>query len=157
MRRSVAAVLLLLAAAMTLAASFSIGFADHGLGRLKRRVDAASLCRSPAMRDHSTVTEFADQDRVEVTVELSARGSSLKGMVGTIASTWEKCEVDPTCCCAELGMEEASVEVVFHAPDAGERFDRFTLSDEERARGSFSAYFSPEELSLVTSTPTPLR
>ena len=36
-----------------------------------------------------------------------------EGMVGTVKAVWEKCEEDPICCCAENGMEEASIEVEF--------------------------------------------
>ena len=35
----------------------------------------------------------------------------MKGMQGKVVYAWEKCEVDPTCCCAELSMEDASVQV----------------------------------------------
>ena len=38
-------------------------------------------------------------------------GVNLKGMQGKVVYAWEKCEVDPTCCCAELSMEDASVQV----------------------------------------------
>jgi hypothetical protein len=40
-------------------------------------------------------------------------GVNLKGMQGKVVYAWEKCEVDPTCCCAELSMEDASVQVPF--------------------------------------------
>ena len=36
---------------------------------------------------------------------------NMKGMQGKVVYAWEKCEVDPTCCCAELSMEDASVQV----------------------------------------------
>ena len=32
-------------------------------------------------------------------------------MQGQVVYAWEKCELDPTCCCAELSMEDASVQV----------------------------------------------
>jgi hypothetical protein len=34
------------------------------------------------------------------------------GLVGTVTSIWDKCEVDPHCCCAELA-HEAPIEVSF--------------------------------------------
>lgn len=36
------------------------------------------------------------------------------GLVGTVTSIWDKCEVDPHCCCAELA-HEAPIEVSFAA------------------------------------------
>ena len=48
---------------------------------------------------------------VLVTDDVVSGGVKLKGMQGKVVYAWEKCEVDPTCCCAELSMEDASVQV----------------------------------------------
>jgi hypothetical protein len=48
---------------------------------------------------------------VLVTDDVVSGGVNLKGMQGKVVYAWEKCEVDPTCCCAELSMEDASVQV----------------------------------------------
>ena len=50
---------------------------------------------------------------VLVTDDVVSGGVNLKGMQGKVVYAWEKCEVDPTCCCAELSMEDASVQVPF--------------------------------------------
>ncbi|GAB5035685.1 tssc1 [Nannochloropsis oceanica] len=44
-----------------------------------------------------------DKVRVEPGVELD--GMDWGGLEGTVTTTWVKCEVDPHCCCAELGTE----------------------------------------------------
>mmetsp|Transcript_68872 Transcript_68872/g.164312 ORF Transcript_68872/g.164312 Transcript_68872/m.164312 type:complete len:167 (+) Transcript_68872:20-520(+) len=152
--------LLFLAAAAPVASAFVPGLRPLGLRQAGTTRALGTCFRRPhggaavLMKDHSSVTEFSANDRVEVTAELSTRGGALKGMVGTIVETWEKCEVDPICCCAENGMEEASVEVSFTAPEMGDAFSRFDLSEKERAQGRFSSFFSAEELSLVTRTVT---
>eukprot|EP00956_Cyclotella_meneghiniana_P031067 scaffold80492_cov75-Cyclotella_meneghiniana.AAC.1 len=37
-------------------------------------------------------------------------GRNLKGLDGIVVETWEKCDVDPTCCCAEWVDEGLSVQ-----------------------------------------------
>eukprot|EP00291_Cryptomonas_curvata_P008376 CAMPEP_0172198908 /NCGR_PEP_ID=MMETSP1050-20130122/28366_1 /TAXON_ID=233186 /ORGANISM="Cryptomonas curvata, Strain CCAP979/52" /LENGTH=81 /DNA_ID=CAMNT_0012875817 /DNA_START=185 /DNA_END=430 /DNA_ORIENTATION=+ len=69
------------------------------------------------------------------------------GLRGFVQSIWEKCEVDPACCCAENGMEEASVAVRFDLEPA--QAARFCWPDGE-VEPSFTSYFSTEELRLVS-------
>lgn len=53
-----------------------VSWDQHLTRPIARRAGAAVL-----MKDHSSVTEFSANDRVEVTAELSTRGGALKGMV----------------------------------------------------------------------------
>jgi hypothetical protein len=66
-------------------------------------------------------------------------GSNLKGREGVVIQTWEKCEVDPTCCCAEqvdLGM---AVHVKFATEDSCS-----IIADD-----FFIHYFAEDELEVV--------
>lgn len=66
-------------------------------------------------------------------------GISLKGRNGEVVETWEKCEVDPTCCCAEqvdLGM---AVRVRFQG----------SIENTDVTEGFFDHYFAEEELFKV--------
>eukprot|EP00630_Chrysocystis_fragilis_P000831 CAMPEP_0197401346 /NCGR_PEP_ID=MMETSP1165-20131217/18351_1 /TAXON_ID=284809 /ORGANISM="Chrysocystis fragilis, Strain CCMP3189" /LENGTH=66 /DNA_ID=CAMNT_0042927457 /DNA_START=289 /DNA_END=489 /DNA_ORIENTATION=+ len=45
------------------------------------------------------------------------RGVELRGETGVCTDVWEKCEVDPHCCCAELADEAAAVTVHFAGPN----------------------------------------
>ena len=97
-------------------------------GRLstRRQISAAWT-----MRDASASYWFKVGDVVKVTDDVVKAGTSLKGWSGVVMETWEKCDVDPTCCCAEqvdLGM---AVRVQF-----GDANDE----------SSFFHYFAEEEL-----------
>ena len=70
------------------------------------------------MRDSSSVTWLKNNDRVVVTESVLSRGEDLKGRTGTVTMVWEKCEVDPHCCCAELAEEDVAVHVDLDPPDA---------------------------------------
>lgn len=59
------------------------------------------------MRDASMVTDVAVGDRVRVKPGVMLDGKDWGGLEGTVAYVWEKCEVDPHCCCAELGTVRA--------------------------------------------------
>lgn len=59
------------------------------------------------MRDASMVTDVAVGDRVRVKQGVVLDGRDWGGLEGTVAYVWEKCEVDPHCCCAELGTVRA--------------------------------------------------
>lgn len=65
------------------------------------------------MRDSSSVTWFRDGDRVRVAASIAVNGIDLKGQEGVCVDVWEKCEVDPHCCCAELAEEMVAVTVHF--------------------------------------------
>mmetsp|Transcript_20858 Transcript_20858/g.62230 ORF Transcript_20858/g.62230 Transcript_20858/m.62230 type:complete len:185 (-) Transcript_20858:11-565(-) len=91
------------------------------------------------MRDSSAVTWFKEGDRVRVTESVLSRGEDLLGRVGTVTQAWEKCEVDPTCCCAELADENAALHVELEA---------------EGGSPARLYYFAEHELSKVTATVT---
>ena len=60
-----------------------------------------------------------------------------------MAETWEKCDVDPTCCCAEFVDENFAVNVKFHGsvnPEESNESD-FIVGIE-----GFSHFFAEEEL-----------
>ncbi len=54
-------------------------------------------------------------DAVTVVEEVAKAGKSLRGLSGVVVETWEKCDVDPTCCCAEWVDEGLSIRVKFSA------------------------------------------
>ena len=74
--------------------------------------------RSMHMRDGSTAAVyFQIGDRVKITEDVMHRPKDMpvfssKGLEGRIKDIWEKCEVDPHCCCAELATD-APIEVEF--------------------------------------------
>lgn len=70
------------------------------------------------MRDGSTAnTYFQIGQQIRVIKQVfhdppsKQRFSSLD-KIGIVIGVWEKCEVDPTCCCAELAFD-APIEVLF--------------------------------------------
>ena len=90
------------------------------------------------MGDHSSATLFRLGDVVIVTDDVMKAGKNLKGLSGEVIETWEKCDVDPTCCCAEWVDEGLSVHV------------RFKVSEDEGnglfANDTFVHYFAESEL-----------
>lgn len=85
------------------------------------------------MRDASASYWFQVGDHVRVVEDVIKAGHNLKGKQGQVVETWEKCDVDPTCCCAEQVDTGMAVRVQF-SNDGGEE-------DE-----SYLHYFSEEEL-----------
>ncbi|KAL7476617.1 hypothetical protein ACHAW6_002466 [Cyclotella cf. meneghiniana] len=69
------------------------------------------------MGDHSSATLFQVGDTVTVIHDVIKAGKNLKGLRGVVVETWEKCDVDPTCCCAEWVDEGLSVHVKFNVPN----------------------------------------
>jgi hypothetical protein len=86
------------------------------------------------MRDASCAYWFNVGDSVRVVDDVMKAGANLNGRTGTITETWEKCDVDPTCCCAEQVDRGMAVRVEFQG------------SDDD---GSFLHYFAEEELVIV--------
>jgi hypothetical protein len=87
------------------------------------------------MRDLSASYWFQVGDTVKVVDDVIKAGSNLRERQGVVVQTWEKCDVDPTCCCAEqvdLGM---AVRVEFQGSEQAR--------DED---GHFYHYFAEEEL-----------
>lgn len=55
------------------------------------------------MKDASCAYWFNVGDKVKASSSVVKAGIELKGRVGVVMmNTWEKCDVDPTCCCAEF-------------------------------------------------------
>lgn len=67
---------------------------------------------------------------------------NLFGRVGTVKETWEKCDVDPTCCCAEQVDIGMAVRVEFMSDND----DHDGLGRQSR---SFMHYFAESELVKV--------
>ena len=82
---------------------------------------------SLSMRDGSTSSNYfkvGEQVRVSTDVwhrppHASKPSFSSKGREGSVVQVWEKCEVDPACCCAELAFD-APIEVRFEGDDYDE-------------------------------------
>lgn len=92
------------------------------------------------MRDASASYWFRINDRVQVIDDFIKGGVSLRGMQGQVVETWEKCDVDPTCCCAEQVDTNMAVRVEFSAS---------LLTDSTDESSSFFHYFAEDELVKV--------
>ncbi len=105
------------------------------------------------MRDMSSANVFQIGDRVKVVSSVFKAGVDLNGRIGTVQETWEKCEVDPTCCCAEFVDENFAVTVKFdgslslgiNPSDTNKNISIFGLNDH------FTHFFSEDELVHVKS------
>ena len=86
------------------------------------------------MRDRSCSYVFDVNDKVCVVSSVMRGDKDLKGTIGIVKENWSKCEVDPTCCCAEQVDENMAVLVEF---DGGSSDSKFSL------------HFGEDELSLV--------
>mmetsp|Transcript_7966 Transcript_7966/g.11369 ORF Transcript_7966/g.11369 Transcript_7966/m.11369 type:complete len:234 (-) Transcript_7966:566-1267(-) len=130
------------------------------------------------LRDASAANWFTVGDTVRVTTSVYKAGGSgtgtgtgsgtsgsidLKDRIGTVVETWEKCEVDPTCCCAEFVDEHFAVRVRFQEEEVveeegGDNKDRTEKSynmeekdDQKLAKlnNHFHHYFAESELIQV--------
>ena len=101
-----------------------------------------SRCSSLVMKDQSSANVFKAGDRVRVVQDVIKGGTNLRGWTGEVTETWEKCDVDPACCCAEFVDRAFSVTVRFHG-----KIDKSI----GRATGEegFVHYFSEEELEEI--------
>ena len=97
-------------------ASSFLGRQSYGTSRRRdtRRVSAGGRTLL-VMRDKSACYWFAINDRVRVVedVYINHQKTNLKHRVGTVIQTWEKCDIDPTCCCAEQVDTNYAVRVEF--------------------------------------------
>lgn len=92
------------------------------------------------MRDASAAYWFSVGDTVEVVEDVwKSQHYNLRGRIGVVRETWEKCDVDPTCCCAEQVDPNMAVRVEF----AG------TESNPHEPESSFLFYFGEQELCRV--------
>mmetsp|Transcript_24491 Transcript_24491/g.27903 ORF Transcript_24491/g.27903 Transcript_24491/m.27903 type:complete len:150 (+) Transcript_24491:79-528(+) len=87
------------------------------------------------MRDRSSSYWFSTGDRVKVVNDVMKNGSSLNGRAGIVIESWEKCEVDPTCCCAEQVDRDLAVRVEFSGTEKS-----------STDKGCFQFYFNEDEL-----------
>ena len=100
-------------------ASSFLGRQSYGTNRRRdtnSRVSAGAGGRMLlVMRDKSACYWFAINDRVRVVedVYINHQKTNLKHRVGTVIQTWEKCDIDPTCCCAEQVDTNYAVRVEF--------------------------------------------
>ena len=96
------------------------------------------------MRDASASIWFKAGNSVKVVDDVYKANVNLLGTIGTVVETWEKCDVDPTCCCAEQVDIGMAVRVEF------ERKDNMDLPPELfEGSSSFLHYFAEEELLKV--------
>lgn len=93
-----------------------------------------------SMRDRSSSYWFSPGDRVEVIEEVTKAGYNLRGRVGVVAESWEKCDVDPTCCCAEQVERDLAVRVKFQGTESN-----------ENEEGAFEFGFNEDELRKATT------
>lgn len=102
------------------------------------------------MRDASCAYWFNVGDKVKVTSSVTKAGVDLIGRVGDVIQTWEKCDVDPTCCCAEFVDDNFAVTVKFNG-----KIDpaSVTATGEGFIKGididTFTHYFNEDELVKV--------
>ena len=92
--------------------------------------------------DHSSATLFEVGDTVTVIDDIMKGNRNLNGMSGQVTFTWEKCDVDPTCCCAEWVDEGLSVHVKFNVDDENNKEEGESLF----ANDTFIHYFAESEL-----------
>ncbi len=111
------------------------------------------------MRDKSSANVFKKGDQVKVVSSVVKAGVDLIGRVGLVAEVWEKCEVDPTCCCAEFVDENFAVTVKFDGPINLDEVSLLSFSNHISNGGSedrvpiiiglneyFTHFFAEEEL-----------
>ena len=110
------------------------------------------------MKDSSCSYWFQVGDIVQVSTTVHKAGIDLKGRRGMVTETWEKCSVDPTCCCAEFVDDNYAVTVTFQGPllmlDTGMDDPRPTESSTPFIVGIhehcyFTHHFNEDELVMV--------
>ena len=120
---------------------------SNSFERACRTVEAMS-CSTLSMVDKSCVTTFSLGDRVRVVNDVYKAGINLRGYVGTVVETWEKCDVDPTCCCAEFVDDGYAVRVEFQSTLPVQGNISFT-STFIQGISDWRHYFSEEEIHRV--------
>ena len=106
--------------------------------------------------DVSSATWFRVGDRIKVISSVMKSGyGDLKGREGVVIETWEKCDVDPTCCCAEFVDENYAVNVQFDAKslvidddDCGDGVG-VDGGDTVESEDNFTSYFAEAEIVKV--------
>lgn len=96
------------------------------------------------MRDRSGSFVFKNGDTVKVVEDVYYRipvtspplpkspttETNLVHFTGTVIDTWEKCEVDPHCCCAELTDPNLAVRVEFKIDNDAATFRHYFAEEE---------------------------
>lgn len=119
----------------------------------RRRGSNSNKIASLSMRDRSASYWFSLGDRVKVVDDVYTKTQNLKGRTGKVVETWEKCDVDPTCCCAEQVDTDMAVRVFFQNTNQNENENENdsdnNCNDENSDDGTFYYYFAEEELIKV--------
>lgn len=93
------------------------------------------------MKDVSASTSLKIGDVVIVVDDVLKAGINLRGKQGVVVETWEKCAIDPSCCCAEVDRSMA-IRVEFPTNTTN-----ITATVNEGATSSsFEFHFAEEEL-----------
>lgn len=116
--------------------------------RQRQRHQTPSLL---VMRDRSSSYWFNVGDVVEVVADDVTKSGvgNLKGKVGTVIETWEKCDVDPTCCCAEQVDVNMAVRVEFVLGQGGDDHDEAVTLQSSVANPKFQHYFAESEIAKL--------
>lgn len=112
---------------------------------------AKTIDRSSAlsMKDSSTADAYfqvGNRVRVIANVQhnpINSEKFSSYGYEGIVTSVWEKCEVDPHCCCAEMAFD-APIEVTFTN-------NKGVTATEDTTEGSWKAYYALDEIVKITN------
>ena len=100
------------------------------------------------LHDRSATTWFRVGDTVVVVEDVFlGNGQNIRGKQGKVLETWEKCEVDPTCCCAEQVDTDMAVRVQFFgADDDNDNDDANNVDSNKSTDDTFTYYFAENEL-----------
>mmetsp|Transcript_15812 Transcript_15812/g.19278 ORF Transcript_15812/g.19278 Transcript_15812/m.19278 type:complete len:232 (-) Transcript_15812:335-1030(-) len=112
------------------------------------KIQQKSQSSSINMRDLSSANVFQIGEKVKVVSSVIKAGFDLNGRMGEVIETWEKCDVDPTCCCAEFVDENFAVTVKFEGCMDGDK-NESTSNLIEGLNDYFTHFFSEEELLKV--------
>lgn len=82
---------------------------------------------------------------VQVIEDVLKGPQNLKGRTGRVVETWEKCDVDPTCCCAEQVDTDMAVRVLFR-DQVSKDDDQSEETETSDDSAVFYFYFAEEEL-----------
>ena len=105
------------------------------------------------MRDRSSSYWFNVGDTVQVVADdiVKSGVGNLVGFQGTVVETWEKCDVDPTCCCAEQVDVNMAVRVEFETINGTRREvdNNEDVDDDHDHDEKFQYYFAESELEKI--------
>ena len=105
----------------------------------------------PADAPVGQVAKIAEGDRVRVTAEMSVKGESALGRLGTCIAVWEQCETDPACCCNELAFD-APLTVRLDAAEIQIGAPADTSSSGRAEETISTGYFREDEVARLTTS-----